>query len=390
MSALCKTHDFPAKYCCFFCKVAIAQCVFCIRDDHKECPDSYILRMAQLREIPLDAAEAYDFEEFQEEQTKYLKSSKAHLNSTMNELKERVNQMVNFVEFVDEDFCSDNVVSQIKKHYQIKADKKTEKILLTPNFDTNQIEPKKLIRTFRGKLASQNEQFLKDLSRVPFQVLDQPLCVESFVKPECLVITKRATVAQKNDILRQEPQKETFDTQSEPKELKNSPKVATAAENKQLSVSHANDAIAIQLSNFSSSGMCFYSIPIKNAFFTVTVEGEFNHTIETLEIGLLKSQITENANFQKFITGSIPKSYQGPAISSQKIIEMTDQSQTKTPTQEKLFEPNSPFHIRVSDKSIMRVFTSDRKKTFQKELSPQHQYYLYIKLSSAPVTILLS
>lgn len=398
MSTLCKTHDFPAKYCCFFCKIATPQCVFCIRDDHKQCPDAYVLRLAQLRDIPIDVGNPLDFDEFKEEQGRHLVNSKAHLNSTMNELKERVNQMIHFVEFVDEDFCSDNIVSQIKKNYQIKADKKSGKVLLTPNFDTNQIEPKNAIRSFRGKLHAENEQLLKDLARVPFQVLDPPLTVDNFVKSDSLLITKRVVDVSttklqaivENGVSKQNQQAETSGSLSEQVEPETGSKFPAAGDTKPLVTFQSAEAIAMHSPESKAPAMCVYPLPIKNAFFTITIEGKFNHSIETIEIGLLKTTQNETINFQKFLTANIPKSYQGPAVTSQRLIELNDQSHVKTTFQEKLFEPGSPFHIRVTDKTEIKVFTDDRKKSFHKSLSPNSQYYLYVKLSAPEVTILIS
>ena len=372
MSRVCVEHDFPSCYCCLFCSNSNMQCVFCIRENHSNCPDDHILTLPQLKSLPVDVGLFKFSADFQKATFQFNELTKTNTENAFKKLKENINEHLTFPEFIDEDFNSLSIVKTIKQHYLISHKPNSKIINLTPKFNATQIDYKKQIRSFKNNLQIPVSSFLQNVQDVSFQVVAEPFKISHFN-------------SSKNMQVVQLDKNQTLNASGSKTELKPLPNSLSDSG----STSNEVPRVEVSLIDPGNDGLLIYTHPMTCEFLTISVHGNFTEKEETAEFGIFYQKNNSKIVFGK--NGSLlPPMSQLISLDSVKANQMNGSCFNVANASNNQFTDGSELFFKFNSNSQVVIFNADYSLNLRKPLLPKTNYYFFVKLNKTKIKLIIS
>jgi hypothetical protein len=190
MKETCKSHAMPSLYFCMQCPETDVLCALCVKDHHAKCPDTHIIQSADLKKIIVKSTEIDVGGEFGILAKQAAEQCTAKITHEFNQLKGRVNESLNFVEYVDEDFYSLERIQGLKSQYNISLSKQTGKLCFEPKVYTDNLVTEKVSRNFKTTLQRTVEILASEVEGLHLNIFHCVLDVGRFKIPSGLEMTK--------------------------------------------------------------------------------------------------------------------------------------------------------------------------------------------------------
>lgn len=190
MNEMCKSHAMPSLYLCMHCPQTEMLCALCVKDSHAKCPDSHIIQSSDLKKIVVKPSEIDVGAEFVPLAKKAAEQNAAKLTQEFNSLKSRINESLNFVEYIDEDFYSLERIQGLKSQYNISFDKQKNKLCFEPRVYTDNLVTEKVSRAFKSTLQRSIESLASDIEAINLNIFYSVLDIRRFKHHPGLELTK--------------------------------------------------------------------------------------------------------------------------------------------------------------------------------------------------------
>ena len=326
MNETCKLHAMPALYLCMHCPQTEILCALCVKDSHAKCPDSHIIQPADLKRIVLKSPEINIFGELAPLAKQSAEQNSAKVTREFNMLKLRVNESLNFVEYIDEDFYSLERIQGLKSQYTISYDKQKEKLCFEPRVYTENLATDKVSRALKSSLKHEVESLISKMEAINLNIFHQVLDARRFkhhyslelIKVDSEQYTESVRITQKDD--------------------------------------------------FGETAFAYLMTPLKNAFFMVSLdptnEGEKKADLQQVQVGICR--LSDNVNWES--------------------IKLTKEQSDSS----KVDLKNHKFSVSYLKNQKLTVFTDDGRQKSEFKLKNTGDYYFYVSLKNSALSITIS